>query len=142
MSRVKKAVLFIIVVAPFMLIYLMNANAKGSAKIGGTFVNSESATVTGSFNYSWEQDKWQQTFESDFFHKKEDDKETMNELFPILGGSIHTISLHPNTMHLVLPQYDYDKFRADGDRKVLGFGYGYKLLRTEKFKASNEFQHN
>ena len=25
------------------------------------------------------------------------------------------------------------------DRKVLGFGYGYKLLRTEKFKASNEF---
>ena len=42
-------------------------------------------------------------------------------------------------MHLVLPQHDYDKFRADGDRKVLGFGYGYKLLRTEKFKASNEF---
>ena len=37
-----------------------------------------------------------------------------------------------------MAQYDYDKFRADGDRKVLGIGYGIKLLRTERFKASNE----
>ena len=77
MSRVKKAVLFIIVVAPFMLILMNAQNAKGSAKIGGTFVNSESATVTGSFNYSWEQDKWQQTFESDFQNTK---KRTIKKL--------------------------------------------------------------
>jgi|TARA_B100000073_G_scaffold346230_1_gene357131 putative salt-induced outer membrane protein len=135
MSRVKKAVLFIIVVAALLLVS-MNANAKGSAKIGGTFVNSESATVTGSFNYSWEQDKWQQTFESDFQYKKEDDKETMNELF-LNTKANYTFA--PKHYAFGVAQYDYDKFRADGDRKVLGFGYGYKLLRTEKFKASNEF---
>ena len=48
MSRVKKAVLFILIVISFMLILLTNANA-GSAKIGGVFVNSESATVTACF---------------------------------------------------------------------------------------------
>ena len=36
-------------------------------------------------------------------------------------------------------QLDYDKFRTAYDmRTVLGAGYGYKLLRTEKWKASNE----
>ena len=34
--------------------------------------------------------------------------------------------------------YDTDKFRADEVRTSLAGGYGYKILRTEKFKASNE----
>ena len=50
MSRVKKAVLLVVVVFGLLLI-TMPANAKGSAKIGGTFINSESATITGSFDY-------------------------------------------------------------------------------------------
>ena len=134
MSRVKKAVLFILIVAAFMLIST-NANASGSAKIGGVFVNSESATVTASFNTQWEQGKWQQTFESDFQYKKEDDAETLNEVF------VNTKANYTFIKHYVfaVAQYDYDKFRADGDRKVLGIGYGYKLLRTKRFKASNEF---
>ena len=36
-------------------------------------------------------------------------------------------------------QFDYDKFRTAYDtRTVVGAGYGYKILRTEKWKASNE----
>ena len=135
MSRVKKAVLFILIVAAFMLIST-NANASGSAKIGGVFVNSESATVTASFNTQWEQGKWQQTFESDFQYKKEDDAETLNEVFVNTKANYTFLPKH---YVFAVAQYDYDKFRVDGDRKVLGIGYGYKLLRTKRFKASNEF---
>lgn len=134
MSRVKKAVLLVIVVFAMLLI-TMPANASGSAKIGGVFVNSDSATITGSLNTQWEQGKWQQTFESDFQYKKEDDKETLNEIF--LNTKANYTFL-PKHYVFAVAQYDYDKFRADGDRKVLGVGYGIKLLRTERFKASNE----
>ena len=116
MSRVKKAVLLVIVVFAMLLI-TMPANASGSAKIGGVFVNSDSATVTGSLNTQWEQGKWQQTFESDFQYKKEDDEETLNEIF--LNTKANYTFL-PKHYVFAVAQYDYDKFRADGDRKVLG----------------------
>ena len=120
----------------FFLFLGFPVSAKGSASLGGTFVNSDSATATGSFNYQWEQENWQQTFESDYQFKEEDNKETMNELF-LNTKANYTFT--PKHYVFGVAQYDYDKFRADGDRKVLGFGYGYKLLRTERFKASNEF---
>jgi len=34
--------------------------------------------------------------------------------------------------------YDYDEFRTNNDRIVMGAGHGYKILRTEKQKASIE----
>ena len=105
-------------------------------KLGGTFINSESATVTGSFNYQWEEGNWQQTFESDYQYKKNDDTEVLNELY-LNTKTNYTFA--PRHYAFGIVQYDYDKFRADGDRKVLGIGYGIKLLRTERFKSSNEF---
>ena len=43
--------------------------------------NNPNNIITGSLNTQWEQGKWQQTFESDFQYKKEDDKEKLNEIF-------------------------------------------------------------
>tara|TARA_Y100000592_G_C5456068_1_gene311404 strand:- start:329 stop:1012 length:684 start_codon:yes stop_codon:yes gene_type:complete len=108
----------------------------GSAKLGGTFINSDSASVNGSLDYQWEMDKWQQTLESDYVYKEEDNEEILNE-FVFNTKSNYTFA--PKQYVFGIVGYDYDKFRADGDRKVLGIGYGYKLLRTERIKASNEF---
>ena len=67
------------------------------------------------------------------FHKKEDDAETLNEVF------VNTKANYTFTKHYVLrAQYDYDN-RADGDRKVLGIGYGYKLLRTKGLRQVMSF---
>ena len=90
MSRVKKAVLLVVVVFGLLLI-TMPANAKGSAKIGGTFINSESATITGSFDYQWEQGDWQQSFESDYQYKKNDNSD-LSIMYLVLHNTI-TISL-------------------------------------------------
>ena len=135
MSKIKKAVLFFIIAVALMLITLP-VNATGSAKLGGTFINSESATVTGSFNYQWEEGNLQQTFESDYQYKKNDDTEVIHELY-LNTKTNYTFA--PKHYVFGIAQYDYDKFRADGDRKVLGFGYGIKLLRTDRIKSSNEF---
>lgn len=110
--------------------------AKGNAKIGGTFVNSDSATVKGALNLSFEQGNWQQSIETDYAYKKADDIETMNEFF-LNTKANYTFA--PRHYVFGVAQYDYDKFRTYGDRKVLGLGYGLKLLRTDRFKSSNEF---
>ena len=111
-------------------------HGSGSAKLGGTFINSDSASVNGSLDYQWEMDKWQQTLETDYVYKEEDNEEILNE-FVINTKSNYTFA--PKQYVFGIVGYDYDKFRADGNRKVLGIGYGYKLLRTERIKASNEF---
>ena len=125
-----------ILLASFLLLISAPAFGSGSAKIGGTFVNSDSSTLNGSLDYRWEEGKWQQTFESDYQYKKEDDTEVMNDLFLNTKANF---TFSPKYYVFGVAQYDYDKFRADGDRKVLGVGYGIKLLRTERFKSSNEF---
>ena len=130
----KKAVLTIFSLIVFALISL-SAFAKGSAKIGGTFVNSDQSTFTLSIDDQWEKDKWQRVLEFDYMYRTNDNKETLNEFYSNAKG-IYTFL----PKHYVFSQitYDLDKFRADEQRISVTSGYGYKLLRTEKFKASNE----
>ena len=65
-----------------MLLIAPNENA-GSAKIGGVFGLNKlivlTTTLSASIDLEWEQGKWQQTFES--VYKKEEDAETLNEVF-------------------------------------------------------------
>ena len=130
----KKAVLTIFSLIVFALISL-SAFAKGSAKIGGTFVNSDQSTFTLSIDDQWEKDKWQRVLEFDYMYRTNDNKETLNEFYSNAKG-IYTFL----PKHYVFSQitYDLDKFRTDEQRISVTSGYGYKLLRTEKFKASNE----
>ena len=109
--------------------------AGGSAKIGGTFVNSDEATFTVSLDNQWEEGAWQRTSEIDYIYKESNDVETLNEFY---GSTKINYTFAPK--HYVFGQliYDTDKFRADETRTSLTAGYGYKLLRTERFKASNE----
>ena len=70
-----------------------------------------------------------------FSHKESNDVETLNEFY---GSTKINYTFAPK--HYVFGQliYDTDKFRTDETRTSLTAGYGYKLLRTERFKASNE----
>lgn len=109
--------------------------AGGSANIGGTFVNSDEATFTASLDNQWEQGAWQRSSEIDYIYKESNDIETLNEFY---GSTKINYTFAPK--HYVFGQliYDTDKFRADETRISVTYGYGYKLLRTERLKASNE----
>jgi len=135
MSRIKKAVLFIFVVAVLTLVSL-NVYATGSAKLGGTFINSDDATFKLAIDNSVETGKWQRGIEVDYMYQTQSDIETTNELY-VNTKLIYTFA--PKHYIVNTSTYDVDKFRTDEQRISMAIGYGYKILRTERFKASNEF---
>ena len=57
---------FKIFTAFFMLFFATESFATGSAKIGGTFVNSDETTFKVSIDDQRESGKWQQVFEFDY----------------------------------------------------------------------------
>ena len=128
---------FYAIVAVMFLMFVANElKADTSAKIGGTFVNlDESIVFTGSIDNKWETELWQGTFETDYAYKAEDGDQTINK-FNTNGKLIKSL----NDKHYVIgvSSYDYDEFRTNNDRIVMGAGHGYKILRTEKQKASIE----
>jgi putative salt-induced outer membrane protein YdiY len=128
---------FYAIVAVMFLMFVANeVKAETSAKIGGTFVNlDESIVFTGSIDNKWETELWQGTFEADYAYKAEDGDQTINK-FNTNGKLIKSL----NDKHYVIgvSSYDYDEFRTNNDRIVMGAGHGYKILRTEKQKASIE----
>ena len=128
---------FYAIVAVMFLMFVANElKADTSAKIGGTFVNlDESIVFTGSIDNKWETELWQGTFEADYAYKAEDGDQTINK-FNTNGKLIKSL----NDKHYVIgvSSYDYDEFRTNNDRIVMGAGHGYKIIRTEKQKASIE----
>jgi len=128
---------FYAIVAVMFLMFVANeVKAETSAKIGGTFVNlDESIVFTGSIDNKWETELWQGTFEADYAYKAEDGDQTINK-FNTNGKLIKSL----NDKHYVIgvTSYDYDEFRTNNDRIVMGAGHGYKIIRTEKQKASIE----
>ena len=118
------------------LIVAGSAEANTTAKIGGTFVNiDESVVLTASLDNKWETELWQGSYEADYAYKAEDGDQTINK-FNTNGKLIKSLS----EKHYVVgtASYDYDEFRINNDRTVGGIGHGYKILRTEKQKASIE----
>ena len=128
---------FYAIVAVMFLMFVANeVKAETSAKIGGTFVNlDESIVFTGSIDNKWETELWQGTFEADYAYKAEDGDQTINK-FKTSGKLIKSL----NEKHYIVTtgSYDYDEFRDNQDRIVMGAGHGYKILRTDRHKASIE----
>ena len=134
MSRVKKAVLFIIIVAGLLLI-TMPANAKGSAKFGLTQINSDSTTLKASIDQNWEFDIVDLVTEIDYVFKEQDDVVKMDK-FSTIGKVNKDITEKYYTFGVL--SYDSDKLRASGDRVVGGAGIGIKIFKNDNWKISHE----
>ena len=63
------------------LIFATESFATGSAKIGGTFVNSDETTFKVSIDDQRESGKWQQVFEFDYVLKESQDVKTLDEIY-------------------------------------------------------------
>jgi len=138
MKKKLKFVGDISILLAFAVLIILSPNAQGEtkAKVGGTFVNiDESIVFTASLDSKWETENWQGTFESDYAYKAEDGDQTINK-FNTNSKLIKSM----NEKHYVfgILSYDYDEFRTNNDRFVTGAGHGFKLLRTERQKASIE----
>ena len=118
------------------MLWASETHAQTEAKIGGVFINSDDRTVTAAIDYSNDKDQWQRVFELDYVNKDSGEKKLQK--FNTNVKANYTFESMPK--HYIVGQitYDYDQTRPVQDRYSVGLGWGYKLLRTSRLKASNE----
>jgi putative salt-induced outer membrane protein YdiY len=112
------------------------AYADSKITVGGTVVRDTSSVATSSFDHSKEYGLWQHAIEGNYIYNEKNDVRTRNEGY---FSFKENYSLSDQGYAIGSLRYDYDEFRNDSNRTILGVGYGYKLLRTDKMKISNEF---
>ena len=109
--------------------------ASTTANLGLTLVDSD-ATFNGKFKHNVEKGKWQSNYEAAYIFKRSDGVEKTNDFYFQFKENY---ALTDKSYVIGVAQLDYDKFRTAYDmRTVLGAGYGYKILRADNWKVSNE----
>ena len=109
-------------------------NAGGQIDFGGKLDGGD-LSITTAVDYTWPAGKFERDIEFDYRYKDEDDVITTNKGL-IAFKQRHEFKPKHYTFGLV--RYDYDEFRTINHRRQVNIGWGYKILRTEKIKMSNE----
>ena len=122
---------FIILFLGFGMSQVANA---GSFDISGKLENNDKTFAT-SLDNSWMAGKWERDIEFDYRYKESSGTKSRNEG---LIAFKQRLEFKPKHYTFGLTRYDYNEFRDIKYRAQIGLGYGYKVLRTEKIKMSNE----
>ena len=107
----------------------------GSFDISGKAENKANQ-FTASLDNSWEAGRWERDVEFNYRYKDANDIRTKNSG---LVAFKQRLTFQPKHYVFGLTRYDYNEFRDIRYRTQVGLGYGYKILRTERIKMSNEF---
>ena len=111
------------------------ANGTGQIDFGGKYDDGDLYTLT-SLDLSWESGSWERDIEFDYRYQDKKDIRTTNKG---LIGFKQRLELKPKHYVFGLIRFDYNEFRPIDSRLQSNIGWGYKILRTEKIKISNEF---
>ena len=113
----------------------MNAAAAGQADFGGKLDDGD-LSVNTSLDYSWPAGKFERDIEFDYRYKELDELKDTNKG---LIAFKQRYEFKPKHYTFGLVRYDYNEFRTINHRRQVNIGWGYKLIRTDKIKMSNEF---
>lgn len=109
--------------------------ATGKADLGGRFDDGDLYVLT-SLDYSWEA----KNFERDIkFNYRFQDKNDVTSTNKGLIEFKQRYELKPKHYIFSLARYDYNEFRTIDSRLQGNVGWGYKIIRSERIKMSNEF---
>jgi putative salt-induced outer membrane protein YdiY len=111
------------------------ANGAGQADLGGKYDDGDLYIVT-SLDHSWDRLKFETDIEFDYRYQ---DKNNITSTNKGLIAFKQRYELKPKHYVFSLARYDYNEFRTIDSRLQGNAGWGYKILRTEKIKMSNEF---
>ncbi len=103
--------------------------------VGGTLVKDSSTVITTSTDHSKEYGRWQHSLESNYVYNEKNNIRTRNEGY---FSFKENYSLDEKNYIIGWVRYDHDEFRYDPNRTTVSLGYGYKILRTDTVKISNE----
>ena len=110
-------------------------NSAGQADFGGKLDDGD-LSINTSIDYSWQAGKFERDIEFDYRYKDEDDIKATNKG---LIAFKQRYEFKPKHYTFGLVRYDYNEFRPITHRRQVNVGWGYKLIRSEKIKMSNEF---
>ena len=111
------------------------AHAAGQADFGGKLDDGD-LSLTTSLDYSWPAGKFERDIEFDYRYKELDGlKDTSKGLIAFK----QRYEFKPKHYTFGLVRYDYDEFRTINHRRQVNIGWGYKIIRSDKIKMSNEF---
>lgn len=103
--------------------------------IGGMFMKGGSSNFDISLDYKNEKGLWQTEVEGNYFWSEKNNVEMRNEGLV----NVKRIYTFADRHYLIANAgYNFDDYRLLDTRKTYGAGYGFKILRTDKFKASHE----
>ena len=110
-------------------------NAGGQIDFSGKLDDSDLSLNT-SIDYSWPVGKFERDIEFDYRYKDEDNLTTTNKG---LIAFKQRLEFKPKHYTFGLVRYDYNEFRPINHRRQVNIGWGYKIIRSDKIKMSNEF---
>ena len=125
-----------VVLALLLSVIIPTAYADNKVTVGGTVVRDTSSVATAAFDHSKEYGPWQHAIEGNYIYNEKNDIRTRNEGY---FSFKENYALDERGYAIGSVRYDYDEFRDDSRRTIVGVGYGYKLFRSDKTKISNEF---
>jgi putative salt-induced outer membrane protein YdiY len=125
-----------LVLAVLMSVITSTVYADNKVTLGGAVVRNTNAAAFASFDHSKEYGLWQHAVEGNYIYNEKNDTRIRNEGY---FSFKENYALDERGYAIGSVRYDYDEFRDDRRRTILGVGYGYKILRTDKMKVSNEF---
>ena len=106
----------------------------GQLDFGGKLDDGD-LSITTSLDYTWPTNKFERDIEFDYRYKDEDDVITTNKG---LIAFKQRYEFKPKHYTFGLVRYDYDEFRTINHRRQANIGWGYKIIRSDKIKMSNE----
>jgi putative salt-induced outer membrane protein YdiY len=109
--------------------------ADNKVTLGGAVVRNTNAAAFASFDYTKEYGPWQHALEGNYIYNERRDIQIRNEGY---FSFKENYAINERGYAIGSLRYDYDEFRDDSRRTILGVGYGYKILRTDNMKVSNE----
>jgi len=133
----KKRIRDALISGAFCVIILFSpmANGTGQVDFGGKYDNGDLYVIT-SLDVSWESGSWEKDIEFNYRYQDKEDIRTTNKG---LIAFKQRYEFKPKHYTFGLVRYDYNEFRPITHRRQVNIGWGYKLIRSEKIKMSNEF---
>ena len=110
-------------------------SATGQFDFGGKIDDGDLSIVT-SVDHSWEGKRFTNDIEFDYRYK---DSNSIRKTNRGLIAFKQRYELQSRHYVFSLLRFDYNEFRSINSRIQSTYGWGYKILRTEKLKMSNEF---
>lgn len=125
-----------VILAVVLSVVLPTAFADSKITVGGTMVKDTSSVITAAVDHSKEYGLWQHALEANYIYNEKNNIRTRNEGY---FSFKENYALDERGYAIGWLRHDHDEFRNDSNRSTLSLGYGYKLLRTDRMKVSNEF---